>query len=118
MSVIQDKANAIAADMQQNQAVRHLAIDPFTIMAVVGVIIDLVKLYIQCKKTPQQTAASMQNPGVIERWRLHRVIRHHVDYPEAHAALGQPLFNSTLKVASTVTEDEVNGMYTEVQQQG
>lgn len=114
MSVIQDKANLIASDMQSNENIRSLVIDPMTISAVISLISDLVNMYIQCKKTPATAAASMRNPGVVERWRLHRSIRKHVDYPEAHTLLANPLFNSTLKVASTVTDDDVGSMYQEV----
>lgn len=114
MSVIERLASDVAADMAQTDKIKVFAIDPFTIGIIVNVITELVKLYMQCRKTPQDTAASMQDPGLIERWRLRRVIRQHVDDDEAHAHLGGNLFKSTLNVAKSVSEVEVEAMFEEV----
>lgn len=114
MSIIREKAHAVAADMAQNEKVKHYAIDPFTISIIITVITELVKLYMNRRKSSQETAASMKDPGLIERWRLRKVIRKHVDDDEAHGILGGRLFKSTLAVSKDVTEEEVAQMFDEV----
>lgn len=114
MSVIERLANDVAADMAQHEPIKKFALDPFTISIIINVITELVKLYMNCRKTPQDTAASMQDPGLIERWRLRRIIRQHVDDNEAYDRLGGNLFKSTLNVAKTVSENEVEAMFEEV----
>lgn len=114
MSVIERLANDVAADMAQHEPIKKVAIDPFTISIIITIISELIKLYQNCNKTPAATAASMQAPGLIERWRLRRVIRKHVDDDEAHQALGGRMFQSTLVVAKGVQESDVQSMFEEV----
>lgn len=116
MSTIEDKAKLIADDVASNGSdVSEVVFDPFTISVIVTVISELVKLYLACRKTPTETAESMRNPGIVEKWRLRRVIKQHVDHDEAHDMLAQPLFKSTLKVSATLTDDEVAKMMEETE---
>ena len=118
MGIIEQKANQIAADMAQTESIKKYAIDPFTILTIVEILIELVDLYRKCRKAKQETAQSMQDPGMVERWRLRKVIRTKVDDSEAHQILGNRIFQSTLNVGKTVTEDEVGQMYDELDHRG
>ena len=115
MSVLEAKANQIADDAgQKNGEVSQVALDPFTISVIVQILTSLVKAYMACRKTPEEAAVSMRDPGVLDRWRLRRTVKQHLDHDEAHDLLAGPVFKSTLKVAAGVTDDEVKSMYDEV----
>lgn len=114
MTVIEQKAALIAEDVAKKSDVRSLAIDPFTIGIIITIITELVKLYMSCRKEPKSTAASMRHPGIMERWRLRKIVKRHIDDDEVYSYMGKELVRSSLKVASQVTDDEVKAMYDEV----
>jgi len=113
MSIIEEKARAIANDMAGDEPVKVYAIDPFTITTIATVLIEVVKAVYQCYQNREQVANAMQNPGLMERWRLRRIIRDKVDDEEAHGVLGGRMFRSALKVARSVTPEEVEQMHAE-----
>jgi hypothetical protein len=114
MSAIEELANNVAADAAKNEKVLKVFLDPFTISIIVTVITEIIKLYMSCKKTPQATALSMQAPSLVERWRLRRVIRQHIDDDEAHKAFGGHLFGSMLSTVKNIEEKDVQAMFDEV----
>lgn len=115
MSIIKDKAMQICVDMEQSKVPKHLALDPMIIIAVVGIIVDVVKAYIECRQNQKQAQTSMANPGLIERWRLRKSIRTHIDDGEVQDAMGIQLFNSSLNISKNITLEDVNQMFVEVQ---
>src|ERR1051326_417443 len=115
-SIIKDKAQQVCDDMAKNQGIdQKLAFDVMLIIAIIGVIVNLVRLFIECKQSHQQAQAKMANPGLMERWRLRRAIREHVDDGEVQAALASQLFNSSINISSKLKVEEVAAMYDEVQ---
>ncbi len=114
MSIIEKLANDVASDMVKTDKLKISVTDPFVISVIIDVITELVKIYERCQKTPEDTVESMKNPGLIERWRLRRVIRKHVDDDEAHNHLGRNLFKSTLHVAKNLNQSDVEEMFEEV----
>jgi hypothetical protein len=115
MSPIQTEAMLIANDMNQTQNVsKALVLDPMLIISIVGLIVDIVKAYIECQQSASQAQSSMTDPGLIERWRLRRAIRSHIDDSEVQEAIGQQLFQSTLNVSKTLTVQNVTDMFAEV----
>jgi len=114
MGIIQDKAHLIAADMEKSQVEHRVAFDPLIIATIIEIIYYLIEIYKDCKQTPQQAAVSMRSGGVLERFRLRRAIRKHIDDPDMHDHIGQRMFGSTLSVAKQVQDDEVSQMYNEV----
>jgi hypothetical protein len=114
MSKFQEKAEAISADMGDG-GVSTVALDPFTISVIVQVLSELVKLYMQCRKTPAEATVSMRDPGLIERWRLRRVIKKHLDDDEVHGVMGSKLFSAVLRSAAAVSADDVAAMYKELE---
>lgn len=116
MGIIQEKANAIAAGMEENNVERRLAFDIAMISTIIGIIQNVIQIFQQCKQTSQQAAVSMRSGGVLERWRLRRVIRAHINDPEMDDHVGSQLFGSALHVSSTLKDEEVSQMYDEVNQ--
>ncbi len=115
MSIIKDKANLIAADMERNSIERRVAFDPTIIITVAQVIYYLIKAYKACNQTPKQASISMKNAGILERFRLRRAIRHQINDSEMYEHIGIRMFNSALAVASNTEEHEIQQMYEEVE---
>lgn len=111
MSIIEDKANAIAADMAKNEEIKKYAFDPLTILTIISILIQVVKLAYECYKDHHQVATVMQNPGLMERWRLRRVIKEKVGDDEVHGVLGGRIFKSMLNVSKTVTAEDAQAMH-------
>jgi beta-lactamase regulating signal transducer with metallopeptidase domain len=116
MKTINNKAETIAKDIATTkESLKSVALDPFTILAIIGIIISLIQLYLTyCKKTTQEAASSMRNPNLVEKWQLRRLIRKHIDDCDVRKLLGEPLLTSLLKIGATITDEEVAKMYTEV----
>jgi hypothetical protein len=114
MGIIQDKAYQIAEDMNRDQVERRLAFDPMLIVTLVSVVTQIFKVYQECKKTPAQAHESIANPGILERWRLKRLIKKELDDDEMHVHVGGKMVKSTMKVGSTLTTGEVQQIYDEV----
>lgn len=114
MSILEKKANEIANEMAKDEKIKSYAIDPFTISIIVSILTELIKLYISCRKSSKEAAETMRNPGLIQRWRLKRLIRNHLDDEEVHHILHKDLFQATLKIANEVTDEEVKEIYEEV----
>lgn len=114
MGIIQDKAKAIAEDMHKNEVAHHLAFDPMLILTLVGIVFQLVKAYQECKKTPTQTQASIANPGILEKWRLRRIVKTSIDDHEMYDHVGGKITASTMTVGKSITTEEVQQMYNEV----
>jgi len=118
MGVLEDKANAISADMEKSKIEKRVAFDPMMIVTIIGIIVNVIKIYQNCRNTPKEAAASMRSGGILERWRLRKAIRHQINDAEMHDHIGPQLFNSTLLVASKLQDEEVEKMYDEVKKLG
>jgi len=114
MSILENKANLVCTEMQSSGVDKTIAFDPFIILMIVQIIVSIVEFYFQhCKKTPSLTLSSMQNPGILERWHLRRIIRDHVADAEMNSFISPKLTDAYLKVAKTLTEEDVNQMFEE-----
>jgi len=116
MSIIQEKANAIAADMAKNEVEHHVALDPQLIVDIIGVVVGVIQILMQCFMTPKQAQLRMANPGVVEKWRLRRVVRSQLDDDEMNNYVGAKIVQSSINVSKSLTIEEVTAMYEEVQQ--
>ena len=73
MSLLEEKANKVMTNAQGSMPT--VLIDPVTIMAVISIITQVVKLYQSCSQTPVEAKAAMSNPWFFNRWRLRRMVR-------------------------------------------
>ena len=104
MALLEDKATQIAFEMHgENPTV---FIDPATILAIIGVIIQIIKAYKDCRKTPAEAKYHMDNIGWWNRWKLRRIIR---------AANGtDEVYSGILNHIRKTTIDDVSLLYHEV----
>lgn len=117
MSVIQDKANAIAADMAKNNVEQRVALDPMVVITIIGIVVDVIKTLVECYINHKQAQERLANPGVLEKWRLRRIVRQHLNDDEMNNYVGANIVQSSINVGKTLTDDEVQSMYSEVQEQ-
>lgn len=104
MSIIKFKAEKVFSETKPT-----VAFDPMTILTIISVIAEVVKLYRDCKRSPQETAQAMHNPGWLQRLRLRRIVRQNVknDQDLVETAL--------LRQGKDVTSEEVSLMYKELE---
>lgn len=102
MSVIEQKAKAVASEIQGQKVVVPILL----IFGIIGVIASLMTIYNYCKKQPSEVLDSIRNPNRFERLRLRRQIRNRfgndVDSKEVMQAI--------IKVGQNVTLEEVEAM--------
>lgn len=70
MSILEDKAAAVAS-----HGSTEVVVDPATILAIINILIQIVKLYQSCQKTPAEAKAHMSRPGWLSRLRVRRMVR-------------------------------------------
>jgi hypothetical protein len=114
MDIFESKAQLIAAEMEKAQVEKHIVIDVMMVITIVKVIAAAVQMYKNCQTPPATAADSMRSGGLLERWRLRKVIRAQIDDEEMHAHVGVRMLGSILHVSSTLTDSEVEQMYKEV----
>jgi Tfp pilus assembly protein PilV len=118
MGMIEDKAKLVVEDMARNDAKHKEPMLAITVIGIIiGIIADVVQTYLACKQSSQQAAMSMRSGGIVERFRLRRAIRQHLDDPEMHGYVAEDMFHSTLSVAEQLKDEEVSQMYAEVSKQ-
>lgn len=108
MKTIKAKAASIAHDFADEG---WAALDPLVILALTGVIIQAIRLYLTCKKTPAEALEGFLHPRIRERLRLRRIL---VDYPLlAQRKVAQRSFFSCLTIAQQFSLEEVTQMFGE-----
>jgi len=110
METIKRKAEEIAREAGG----KKMGIDPATAIMLIEIAIKvvtaLVKAYRECKKKPDEAAASMRQPRLPERRRLKKLAREHA----GEEVSVEKLHQAAIKVAAGVTDAEVEQMYAEV----
>lgn len=112
MGMIEDKANRIVDDTKSEMPT--VFFDPITIIAVIGLIVQLIRLYQSCKKKPEDAKTLMAAPNFIHRWRLRRMVRAALAKEHSEETVCA-VSNSVLKQGKLLTVDEVHKLYQEVE---
>lgn len=112
--MLEDKAQQIALEMEKAQVEKHIVVDVVMVMTIIKIIVHVIKIYQACEKPPAAAAASMRQGGILERWRLRKVIRAEVDDDEMHAHIGPRMLSSILHVSTQLSDLDVEKMYEEV----
>ena len=111
MSLLEDKANQIAADARgENPTV---FVDPATIFAIISVITQVIKLYQGCQKSPEAAKVAMASPNMIQRLKLRRIARQQLAKNHSDEHVGA-VVNGVLKQGKVLTYEEVTQLYEEV----
>lgn len=107
-------ANELANDLVKDGEDKVVLFDPMFIIAIIGIIINLVKLWKDCNKTPLNALADSKSPGLIGRWQLRRLIKHSLDDEEVSSRYGNKVFKAVLAKGQKLTEDNLKKLFTEV----
>jgi hypothetical protein len=106
MRTITSKAAAVAQTAQDSFKLPYAAaFDPTAIAAVIGTIVEIIKLLQQCHSTPATALRTVQNPGMLNRIKLRRILRTRMTSQVSAAALSQAV---THIGATTSANDLVN----------
>lgn len=112
---IKNKAHQVATNLFQEQGVAHAeAFDPLIILTIIGIIINLICLIRECKKSKSAAVDLMHNPGILASWRLRRVVRRALSKHPLLLMQYHPMVVAGVKaVGKTVTEAEFTSMLEE-----
>src|SRR3954469_6302805 len=102
MSIFDDKANAVASELVVRKVDNRVAFDPTIIFLIIGILKEIIKAFQDCKKSSTQVASSAHSIGILERFRLRRMVRQHLNDEEMHSHLGNQLFDSIIEVGKSV----------------
>ena len=107
-------AKMVAEEMVLAKVARKVAFDPFTILAIVSVIVAVIRLLIECRKKPKEVAQIFKKPELVERWRLRRLIKQILADEEAEKELSKALQKSFFAVGQRLSEKDVEILMKEV----
>lgn len=94
-------AGRIAANVKAKDD--NFAIDPFTILAIVNVLIGIIRMVMECRSNREQAKKIIRKPGVIARYLMRREIKKH--FPP-HERRG--VYSAMLSITSSLSEKEID----------
>lgn len=109
MSLLEEKAQQIAFDSEGTE----VFVDPATILSIIGVIIQIVKLYKNCRKSPEEAKYHMDNIGWWNRWRLRRMIRSSIKKNKS-ASDAEKVYDGVLSHINKTSKEDMDKLYKEV----
>ncbi len=114
MSVIESKAAEVATHMTSESNIPNkVAFDPMTIMAIIGVIVQLVQQVMACINKPKDAADRARQPRLLDHWRVRRLVR---QYNWQHPELAKDpnvVADAIVHTGRKVSDVEMEGMYAE-----
>lgn len=111
MSLLEDKAMQIAGEAKGDKMV-EVAIDPVTIMAIISLIVEVVQMFKNCRKTPAEAKVTMSSPNWLQRWKLRGMVRQEL---KKQGSTDDPntVLNSVLNHGNSLSAQEVATLYAE-----
>ena len=107
MSVIQDKAMAIAADLSQDGGLPPDVVGAGDFLNwLIELFKELIPLIIGCFPSQDKAVAAMNNPNFFQRFRLRQFLRRHMRDVQTETRLLYPLATSLEKTGKTLTKEE------------
>lgn len=110
MSVLDEKAEFAVREANALTGNREAVIDPATIVGAIQIIISLVKLYRECKKSPEDASKSMRSPGFFAKRRLKKLAKKN---PPPGMTSAQA-YEAFLVTGGTMTPSEVSDLYADL----
>jgi hypothetical protein len=111
--MIQEKSKAVAELLPQEGVPHAVALDPLTILTLADLILKVVNAIYQCVHTTANAVRVAADPGVIQRLRLHWIVRRHL---ADHPVLAQhftAVAATVEKAGKSVTADEMAALHAE-----
>lgn len=111
MSFLEEKATQIAVGSKDDNMV-EVAIDPITIMAIIGLIIEVVQMFRNCQKTPEDARVVMSSPNWLQLWKLRGMVRQEL---KKHGSNANPneVLKSILDQGKHLSVRDVATLYSE-----
>jgi hypothetical protein len=100
VGIFEEKAALVMEEMPKS------AISPETLYLIVQLLIEVIKLYRDCKKSPQ-ALSSMRSPSFMDRWRFRKLAKVHF------AGESSAVVEACYKMAKNLTLSDVDRMYEE-----
>lgn len=85
--------------------------DPTIILMIVAAVVELIKMWQECRKDPEEALDSAQRPGILTRWIVRRVLRRNLG--KKYDEFGDDVKEALLEVARDTNIDEMKQMYDE-----
>lgn len=90
----------------------NFAFDPFTIIAIINVIIGLIRIIMECRKNREEAKGMIRKPGIIAKYIMKREIRKSFPASERRC-----VYNAMLKVCSNLTDAELHSGFDYVEKE-
>lgn len=114
---IEDKSREVCHILQAEQGVPNIkAFDPATLMLIISIITQLVRLYRSwpCAKGPEEAVRAAANPGVFGRWRMRRVIQAKMQEQGYSGATTEQIENAIVSSNQRTTVEDMSIFYRDV----
>lgn len=103
-------ANRVVTLTKQNKDIDVKTFDPFTIWMIIQIIYQIIKCYLNKKKTPEEAILMVRSPGFIEKVLLRRIVNkairdkgRKIGSETSQSAFKSELYESLLKIGKTGT---------------
>jgi hypothetical protein len=111
MKNLQEFAETVASDVNKNYS-----IDPFTIIAIINITIQIAKIIYECRKKPESIIEIARNRPIIESIWLRRKIRSCLLKEQRHR--DNDLSNAIYAGINQLNKDELDNLIQEAIKQG
>lgn len=88
-----------------------VSFDPAIILMIIAAVVELIKMWRECRKEPEEALDSAQRPGIITRWIMRRVLRRNLG--KKYDEFGDDVKEALLEVARDTSVEEMKQMYDE-----
>jgi len=111
MSHVITHAHAVSESMTTNAEFKQLS--PMMVEIIAAVIIEVVKAVAACYAKPKDGLKVVRSPGPLQRFRLRRAVKRHLDDRETYEYLGDDMAKAILKAGDALTEEQLADLYKE-----
>jgi hypothetical protein len=89
-----------------------LSLDPASIILIAELVFELVKLWKECKKKPEDALSAAHSPGVFDKLLFRRMLRKELGRKEFQNS-GERLLEAFAEVGAELTLEDVKELYDE-----
>lgn len=86
--------------------------DPATIAVIATLIIQIVQMWKDCKKTPDESVVMSKNPTILQKFRLRRMTRQELG--NSYNEYGDSVVKAILETGKEATEEDIEGVSNEI----
>lgn len=86
--------------------------DPATIAVIAMLIMQVVKMWKDCRKTPDEVVTSFHNPTLLQKFRLRRMTRQELG--NSYNEYGDSVVKAILETGKEATEEDIESVSNEI----